>query len=562
MSACFIKTTQAIPPKPDVTHPISQILGVGKRMAYNPPKYDKKLRRKFRRFVKKWLCDNMAPIDPDEKFDFEEWLSNTNYPEWRKQEIRKKAPKEGYLFDEVQTKEFKNFDVKLFTKEEYYPEYKHFRGIWARSDEAKAIMGPFFRKIEKKLFALPYFIKKIPKNERPAYINNFMNSNILKFQGTDYTSFESLFTTDMMDDCEFELYRYMSSLNPEAQLRCRYIFRLLASKNFAKNKFFTVLVDAKRMSGEMNTSLGNGFSNLMFLLFAVHYYKREYSGPIIEGDDALIGLSESIPPEYYQKMGLNVKMEFIDDISEGSFCGLVYDPQELINIRDPCEPLCTTTWVTRKYTSCNKNLYYSLLRSKSLSLMYEYPGCPILYKYGKKIFDLLSDYEIKLKYEDTYKFELAKQAYDSYIKNEIPYKEVGPRTRLLMEKIYNVPVYMQIQIEKEIDNMSISDMSLPTVLEIVPDLWKKNFDNYVLCNQESDIRNLTRPNFLEFPELQVEKIILLNKNRIMHLNKLTKQEYYQDKINKDPKLYEEYLCRYKDMKKRHKINLLPLAQQA
>lgn len=562
MSACYVIPTPAIPPKPDITHPHSQILGVSKRMAYSPPVYDRKMRRKFRKFVRKWLRQNMTPIDPSEDFDFETWLSSTNYPEWRKEEIRKAYPTDPYNFDEVSQKIFKNLDINLFTKEEYYPEYKHFRGIWARSDIAKGIMGPFFRIIEKKLFSLPYFIKKVPKNERPKYINDFMNSNILNFQGTDYTSFESLFTTDMMDDCEFELYRYMSAMNPKAQLICRYIFRILATTNIAKNKFFTVRVDAKRMSGEMNTSLGNGFSNLMFLLFACHYYKREFSGPIIEGDDALIGLNESIPKEYYTKMGLNVKMEHVEEISYGSFCGLVYDPVELINIRDPCEPLCTTTWVTKKYAFCSTAKYYSLLRSKSLSLMFEYPGCPILYKYGQKIFELLSEFEIKLRFEDSYKYERALLAYDAYINNTIPYKEVGQRTRLLMEKMYNISVATQLRIEKEIDEMTINNMSLPTVLEIVPDCWKSNFDNYVLNNNFQDMHSLCRPNFNNYPDLQVDRICELSKNRLLNMKMMTKDEFYSGKICKDPKYYEDYKIRYADAKVRHEINLQPIAQQA
>jgi hypothetical protein len=197
MAFSLAKPVPAIPPRPDITNPHSALLGIAKRMAYSPPKYDKKLRRKFRKFVAHWLKENMTPIDSDEQFDIEEWLESTMYPEWRKQEIRKVAPTTAYIHGEVNKLDNKHdidsdlFDIKYFTKEEYYPEYKHHRGIWARCDKAKSIMGPFFRKIEKKLFSLPYFIKKVPKNERPSYINNFMSSNLLQFQGTDYTSFES-----------------------------------------------------------------------------------------------------------------------------------------------------------------------------------------------------------------------------------------------------------------------------------------------------------------------------------------------------------------------------------
>jgi hypothetical protein len=568
MAACFVNPIPAIPPRPDVTNPHSSLIGIAKRMAYSPPKYDPKLRRKFRKFVSRWLKENMTPIDPVEDFDLEEWLQSTNYPDWRKEEIRKVAPKGAYVHGEVDRKDNKFdddddlFNINLFTKEEYYPEYKHHRGIWARSDKAKSVMGPFFRKIEKALFSLPYFIKKIPKNERPKYINEFMNSNLLQFQGTDYTSFESLFTTDMMDDCEFQLYRYMSSLNPEAQQRCRLIFKVLASQNFAKNKYFTVKVDAKRMSGEMNTSLGNGFSNLMFLLFACHYYKKQFTGPIIEGDDALIGLNSRIPDEYYVKMGLNVKMEFIEDISEGSFCGLVYDPEELFNIRDPREPLCTTSWVPKKYTFSNRDTYYSLLRSKALSLIYEYPGCPIIYKYGRKIFDMLSKYEIRLRYEDSYKQEHLLAAYERYITDSLPKGEPGPRTRLLMEKMFNISVAQQLRIESEIDLMTEDNFNLPTVLEIMPDCWINNFDNYVNHSKFQDYGSLTHPEMIPYKDLDVDKIIKLNKVKLMKKVMLSASEYYSSKKNKDPKLYEDYVSRWRDAQFRLKKNSRVMVQRA
>jgi hypothetical protein len=558
----------AVPPRADITHPHSALLGIAKRMAYSPPMYDKTLRKKFRKFVSRWLQENMTPIDEDEDFDLEEWLSSTNYPDWRKEEIRKVAPTTAYIHGEVNKLDNKQdvdadlFDIKYFTKEEYYPEYKHHRGIWARCDKAKSIMGPFFRKIEKKLFSLPYFIKKIPKNERPSYINDFMNSNLLRFQGTDYTSFESQFTTDMMDDCEFQLYRYMSSKNPLAQQRCRLIFKVLASQNFAKNKYFTVKVDAKRMSGEMNTSLGNGFSNLMFLLFACKLYKTEFTGPIIEGDDALIGLSERIPSEYYTKMGLNVKMEFIDDISEGSFCGLVYDPIELYNIRDPREPLCTTSWVPKKYAYCNRETYYSLLRSKALSLIYEYPGCPIIYKYGMKIFDMLSKYEMKVRYEGSYKHALMLKAYDSYINDKLPKADPGPRTRLLMEKIFKVTVDQQLRIESEIDLMTEDNFNLPSILEIMPDCWIENYQNYSQFSNFQDQTSISHPEFIERNDLNVDKIIKVNKTQLMIKKKLTVKQFYSTKLNKDPQLYIDYSSRWDDAQSRLKLNSRPITSQA
>lgn len=535
-----VKTIPAIPPKPDITHPDSLLLGVAKRMAYEPPRYNRLVRRKFRKFVRRWCEQNLTPLDSNLDFDFEEWLTHTNYTEARKSEIRAARKMIVGENGEVDNDKARQYVVKLFTKEEYYPEYKHHRGIYAREDAAKAIFGPFFHHVEEQLFKLPYFIKKIPKNERPEYINQFMKEEYLRYQATDYTSFESHFVTDMMRDCEFILYRYMASNNVKAMLLVRTMFFILAGTNRIVNRYFTLYVDAKRQSGEMNTSLGNGFSNLMFLLFACYLYKIKYSGPIIEGDDALIGLNKVVPAQYYIDMGLNVKLESVEDISEGSFCGLVYDPIECLNIRDPRATLATFPWVPKKYTFCNEKTFYGLLKSKALSLIYEYPGCPIVYAFGRKVLHLTHNYDVKIS-GSSYEVEILKRAYDLYVKDKLPDKDVGPRTRLLMEKIFKIPVSTQITIETEIENMSLEDFSIPAALEIMPDCWKINYKDYSMV-VNGTYHNVTHPNFPIADKYNVDRLIELGKD-IDPNKELTFAEFNMNRRVPDPVLYAKYLWR-------------------
>lgn len=559
MGKTFVKHIPAVPPKTDITHPDSLLQGIAKRMAYEPPKYDPKIREEFRTFVKQWLLKNIEPFSSTETFDFEEWLENNkSYELWRKEEIRKARRDFPFSYGEVDQKTYDRhlkedyadrFFVKLFCKEEFYPEYKHFRGIWAREDAAKAILGPFFAKVEQVLFKLPFFIKKIPKNERPKYINDFMNDMRLKFHMSDYTSFESHFVTDMMNDCEFLLYDHISKNNVLAQRLVRLIFKIIAGTNIVLNKFFTIFVDAKRQSGEMNTSLGNGFSNLMFLLFACYYYNIDFSGPIIEGDDSLMGKNKDIPQDYYDKMGLNVKLEKVDDISEGSFCGLVYDVEELINIRDPRETLCTTVWMPKKYAFCNHDKYFSLLRSKALSLIYEYPGCPIVYPYGKKIFDLLHEYEVLVTSDDMYKKNIIEEAYKSYVENKLPIKDIGPKTRKLMEKVFNIPISQQLIIEKDISYMTIENMNIPSALDIMPACWLENYRNYVFRWEHQTMKSICYPIFPRFPNNKLEGIIKMSKPKLIMNRNLTATEFYSSKINKDPKLYIQYLWRRNNMRR-------------
>jgi len=336
MAACILPHVRAVPPRPDVTHPPSALYGVAKRMAYRPKPPDRQMLKEFRKFVRQWVRSNLLPLDPSFQFDVEPWLESTNYSFKRKEELRK-AYAEVVKMDDIDkdTRLNKYAKVKYFVKEEWYPEYKHHRGIWAREDAFKVICGPFFKSIEEALFKLPYFIKKIPKDKRADYIMSLMNFDGYIYQTTDFTAYESHFRTELMYYCEYELYSYMVSMNAVGKVLLRNIFSVIGSFNYVVNKYFTLAVEAKRMSGEMNTSLGNGFSNLMFLLFAAHYYKIDFVGPVVEGDDGLMGLARKIPAQYFHKMGLNVKMETHELLSYASFCGMIFDPIERINITDP-----------------------------------------------------------------------------------------------------------------------------------------------------------------------------------------------------------------------------------
>lgn len=489
MAACVLPHIKALPPRPDVTHPTSALYGVAKRMAFKPKTPDRKMMRQFRLFVRKWLRDNLEPLDPTEEFDFEEWLSGSNYSDARKEELRKVHSK--IVADDLIGSDGLNINakVKYFVKEEWYPEYKHFRGIWSREDAFKCISGPFFAKIEKVLFKLPYFIKKIPKDQRADYIFEHIYSPGYFYESTDFTSYESHFTTNLMYNCERELYAHMMSRNLKGKRLLRIIFHVIANFNYVINRFFTLAVDAKRMSGEMNTSLGNGFTNLMFILFACWYYKIHYRGPVVEGDDGLTALARAIPDEYYDKMGLSVKMETSEELSYASFCGMIFDPHERINITDPRKPLSTIMWVPRKYACSSRTKILGLVKSKALSLCFEYPGCPILSVLGMKLFTLLCDVEMVEIGESNYERKCFSEILVRLGTQGMPTKPIGPRTRVLMEKKFGISVQRQRLIEEDILSMTLDDWKTHNALSIMPELWISNYGRYAV-DRKFNLRNV------------------------------------------------------------------------
>lgn len=438
-------------PHPDTDHLMTSLAGVRKRFTVKPPTINPGLLVEFKEFVNKWVRKELVPLAPDSDITVVNWLEHTNYPLWRREELLK-------TFDEMMQSggpaSVKNlFFNKSFGKKETYDSYKHFRAINSRTDEFKCLVGPIFRLIEKVLFSRPEFIKKIPVAERPRYIWDLLYREGVFFLQTDYTAFESLFVKDLMDACEMQLYEYMTSALPSGPSFMRLVRSAMLGTNTCVFKNFSVSLDATRMSGEMCTSLGNSFSNLMFLLFIAEKKGCQNVGAVIEGDDGLSCMTGNPPePEDFAELGLVIKLVKFDNLNEASFCGLVFNQHDLINITDPRKVILSTPWIRDDYIRSKPAKLQALLRAKSMSLLAQYPGCPIvqeLGKYGMRItrrYDSLMRKWITQSRMPQYEREKYISALEYY---DHSFRElcVPTDTRFLMEKLFHISVDMQERIE-------------------------------------------------------------------------------------------------------------------
>lgn len=371
-------------PKPDISDPVTAEAGVRKRFCFQPPRPSRRVLKRLRAFVRTWCRKHLTPLAPDSDVSVESWLDQTDYPAWRKQELKAKWDEVKDIWDDPD-----NFTCKSFIKDETYGEYKHARGINSRSDEFKCAVGPIFRLIEKEVFKLDWFVKKVPVSERPAYIKKRLMRVGAKYYATDYSAFESLFTRELMEACEFELYRYMVRGLPDAVNFIALVESVLGGLNRCEYKHFWVELAATRMSGEMCTSLGNGFSNLMFMLFVCQQVGAHDEIGVVEGDDGLFTMWGTSPTEAdFARLGLVIKLQEHSDLCSASFCGIIFDPEDCINVTDPREVLCSFGWTVRQYHGCRPGLKKVLLRCKALSYAHQYPGCPViaaLARYGLRV---------------------------------------------------------------------------------------------------------------------------------------------------------------------------------
>jgi len=429
----------------------------------------------------------------------ETWLKQTNYPEWKKVELLETYRKmmEG---GGIRSKS-KYVQLKCFGKRESYPDWKHFRGINSRSDEFKTVVGPIFRLIEKAVFQREEFIKKVPVADRPQYIRDRLQREGGKYFATDYSSFEALFTKEIMEVCEFQLYEYMTQDLPDASWWWPLILETLGGRNICKYKRFMVELDATRMSGEMCTSLGNGFSNLMFMLFMCEEKGCTNVVGVVEGDDGLFAMLGEPPTESdFAELGLIIKAECFQELAQASFCGLVFDPEDLVNVADVRKVLVGFGWTDfQAYGLAKQSKLNHLMRTKALSLVHQYPGCPILQSFGRAVLrntrhlgKVQTSIAIARKTAGWWERERFDELLEALGREswEDKVREVPINTRFLVEKLYGVCVETQLALEKEFDGWTELRTFDLRGLVGVPRSWSEYWRDYV---QEWPVDDCCRP---------------------------------------------------------------------
>lgn len=144
---------------------------------------------------------------------------------------------------------------------------------------------------------------------------------------------------------------------------------------------FRIHVLAKRMSGDMNTSLGNGITNLIVILFIIwDKHRIIIVAIVVEGDDSLFRLpyGKTLDNADFAKLGLNVKIEEHTRLSTASFCGMVFHEVDMVNLADPARIIRRMGFFDAKYARARRSKQLGLLRAWGFSMYYQYHGCPII----------------------------------------------------------------------------------------------------------------------------------------------------------------------------------------
>lgn len=227
--------------------------------------------------------------------------------------------------------------------------------------------------------------------------------------------------------------------------------------NELKNRRFgSAVILACRMSGEMNTSLGNGISNLLLNLFVLANCGCKNVTGIVEGDDGLFRFyGPEVTAQHFATIGFTIKISVADAVNEASFCGIIYDGLDGLNVTNPISGLMEFGWGGSRYAPSSENTRKKLLRSKALSLLYSYPGCPILQSlalYALRITEGMR-YLVPSNFS-LYEKEEMRMCLDYIKEHGLPVRDVPERTRLLVEKLYGIPVSVQLSVELKLDTLT------------------------------------------------------------------------------------------------------------
>lgn len=431
--------------------------------------------RKFIAFVHKWIEENVIPLDPDVDVSFETWIEGTTYPDWRKEQLRATYAEMKFLNPKHMDKKF--YLVKGFTKNEAFADNKTSRNICSRSDQAKCIIGPWAHLFDKDLFRRPQFIKTVPIDERPEYILKTLGEKG-PYHLTDYSAFESLYTRHLLKNVELA---YMNKLFSRMEMGkdfMKVMTEMIATTNTVLFKDVVAALQGRRMSGEMTTSSGNGFTNAMIIEYTAHSLGGSVKY-VCEGDDGAAKYEGCNPVSTdIEKLGIRVKLETTDDVCKASFCGNVFDRVDMTNVTNPLVFLAKFGWSNKLYLLANSNTKLSLLRAKALSAAYQYAGCPIIQAFATRILYLTRSRNIHRVARNTCGWEKTK-LFEAMERRK--FKEVGDRTRLLVEEMYNISVEDQIALEEFFETADLlNPYEIPNSVDLpFPPHWNSNWLKYV-----------------------------------------------------------------------------------
>lgn len=196
--------------------------------------------------------------------------------------------------------------INIFQKNENYPEVKEPRVISACSQECKALLGGFLHCIDKHAInTTPFFVKGMNPHKIDVKKEN-LSKKWSCFMGSDYSSYEGSQDYVWTNLIEKRIYKEWLKNYPEVYDILRHSYED-GHDIYYRGRYFGHLY-GKRMSGDVQTSIGNGICNAVIW----NYVSYKMNVPIeilVEGDDAFICSDTPLDVSIVQNLGFDCKID-------------------------------------------------------------------------------------------------------------------------------------------------------------------------------------------------------------------------------------------------------------
>lgn len=485
----------AILPAPNPNDQSNMVCGVMKRVGCMLPKHKPGLVREIRSYVRAWLRRNLTPLAANTDVDVGHWLEHTKYEGWRKKQLARSwhAVQDGRALTR------RHYRCSSFVKREHYDTFKYPRSINSRSDPFKCLTGPYFHAIEEELYKLKWFVKQVSVRDRPKVIADTFRLGE-EVRSTDYSSFEASVHPDIMYAVEMQLYSYMLQNLPNYIDIIGHIRRALLGRQNCQMggrrgwQGIRYRCDGTRMSGDMCTSLGNGFLNLMLMSFACTKLGGEMKG-LFEGDDGLCRTTGLVPgKQFFEHLGFNLKIDTCSDAATASFCGNVFVRGGSANVTHPIKGLLKFGWSMSQLRCGSDEEREGLLRAKALSLLASNPGTPILQELALWVLRVIGR-KGRVCYSG---HNGAPSWWEQNLARDVDAGRVEPvsitrEVRVLTRDVFGVSIETQERVESWLKAQTAICPIPKTILGELKPEWSEAWTDVTFAVRDSDTNRITNP---------------------------------------------------------------------
>jgi hypothetical protein len=485
-----LTVSACVPPKLDTQHTETLFAGCQHRQACTVPPVTATLKeqKELRRFVFLFLKKFVSQLKPEDVESYEVWAQRQK--DDRDSLDRANKEQEKYLPGQKLPERFT--DAACFGKDEHYPEVKPARGIAGRSLHIKCRYGRFMAALDRVLGKLKFLVKGLNASEiRGRMLEMFRTTD--EFAENDFSSFEASITTKIIRLCECQLFRHVFQHVMPKELVDE-ICNDAAGKHVFRYKGFSVTIAGRRRSGDLWTSSGNAFTNLMLICFCLWKMGITFDQMrvLVEGDDSIVqikdietycGLFERISGAF----GFRSKVCTSPMLATTSFLQKRTTPDGRYELKDWRKILATFGWSKQKHVGMSRAKLLVLFRARSYSLAYQFPRHPILYALAKSCLRLTAGVKLPMewlrKQLDLYEFEVLERSV-SFFRDDRLFEgdDMCPPPDLAVRSWYALcfatPVNVQLYLEQLLLSQTdpFATLFSPVLNSLMDPLWFETYN--------------------------------------------------------------------------------------